>query len=122
MSVSELTRGVIGWTAMAVAMAALPAAWLAGATGAIGVLSGGTLALLSFRLLAARMAAATSGSAVAAPWTVLAGVRFAAVSGVAAALFVAGWAHPAAWLVGYSALPVAVVLQGLRLARREGGA
>jgi hypothetical protein len=34
-------------------------------------------------------------------------------------LFVAGWAHPVAWLAGYSALPLAVVLQGLRLAREE---
>jgi hypothetical protein len=38
---------------------------------------------------------------------------------VAAALFAAGWAHPVAWLAGYSVLPLAVVLQGLRLAREE---
>jgi hypothetical protein len=35
---------------------------------------------------------------------------------------VGGWAHPVAWLVGYSALPLAVVLQGLRMAREECGA
>jgi predicted permease len=38
---------------------------------------------------------------------------------VAALLFVAGWAHPVAWLAGYSALPLALVVQGLRLAREE---
>lgn len=117
MTVSELTAGVTRRTAAAVLAGALAGGWLDGVPGALGVLAGGALALVSFRLLASRVAAA--GPAPAAPWAVLAGVRFAAVSGVAAALFVAGWAHPVAWLAGYSALPLAVVLQGLRLAREE---
>jgi hypothetical protein len=119
MTVSELTAGVTQRTAVAVLAGALAGGWLGGAPGALGVLAGGALAILSFRLLASRVAAATSNPAPAAPWVLLAGVRFAAVSGAAAALFVAGWAHPVAWLAGYSALPLAVVLQGLRLAREE---
>jgi hypothetical protein len=117
MTVSELTAGVTQRTALAVLPAALAGGWLGGASGALGVLAGGALALGSFRLLASRAQAAAS--APAAPWVVLAGVRFAAVGGVAAVLFVAGWVHPVAWLAGYSALPLAVVLQGLRLAREE---
>ena len=38
---------------------------------------------------------------------------------VLAGALAAGWVHPVAWVAGYSALPLAVVLQGLRLAREE---
>jgi apolipoprotein N-acyltransferase len=62
---------------------------------------------------------AAAGPMLTAPWMVLAGLRFTAISAVAALLFVAGWAHPVAWLAGYSALPLALVVQGLRLAREE---
>jgi hypothetical protein len=118
MTVADLTAGVTRRTALAVLPAALAGGWLGGAPGALGVLAGGALALVSFRLLASR-ALAAAGPAPTAPWVVLAGMRFAAVAAVAAALFVAGWVHPVAWLAGYSALPLAVVLQGLRLAREE---
>ncbi len=115
----SLTTGVTQQTALAALVAALAGGWLGGASGALGVLTGGALALLSFRLLAARMVAVGAGTALAAPWVLMAGLRFAAVSGAAVALVVAGWAHPVAWLVGYSLLPLAVVTQGLRLAREE---
>jgi hypothetical protein len=115
----SLTTGVTRQTALAAVVAALAGGWLGGASGALGVLTGGALALLSFRLLAARMAAVGAGTALAAPWVLMAGLRFAAVSGAAIVLVVAGWAHPVAWLVGYSLLPLAVVTQGLRLAREE---
>jgi hypothetical protein len=115
----ELTTGVTQQTAVAVAVAAIGGAWIGGGPGAVGVLSGGALGLVGFRLLAARVRALAAGPMPAAPWALLASLRFAAVSGVAALLFVGGWAHPVAWLVGYSALPLAVVLQGLRLAREE---
>jgi hypothetical protein len=119
MTVSELTTGVTRWTALAVLLAALAAGWVGGAPGALGVLAGGALALLSFRLLAARLRAVTAAQTAGAPWPVLAALRFAVVAGVAAMLFAGGWAHPVAWLVGYTALPLAVVLQGLRLASEE---
>jgi len=120
MTASDLTSGVTRRAALAVLVAALAGGWLGGAPGALGVLAGGALGLLSFRLLAARVrAVAAVGPSLTAPWPLLAGLRFAAVAGVAGLLFVHGWAHPVAWLVGYSALPLAVVLQGLRMAREE---
>jgi hypothetical protein len=106
MIASDLTRGVTQRTALAVVVAAVAAGWLGGGPGVLGVVAGGALALGSFRLLTA-------------PWSLLAGLRFAVVAGVAGLLFVQGWAHPVAWLVGYSALPLAVVLQGLRVAGEE---
>jgi hypothetical protein len=115
----RLTTGVTRQTALAALVTALAGGWLGGVSGALGVLTGGALALLSFRLLAARLAAIGAGSTLTAPWTMMAGLRFAAVSGVAIALIVAGWADPIAWLVGYTLLPLAVVTQGLRLAREE---
>jgi hypothetical protein len=115
----DFTTRVTRSTAVVVLVAALAGGWLGDAPGAFGVLAGGALGLVSFRLLAARVAAATASPGSMAPWPVVAALRFAAVSGVAAVLFVGGWAHPVAWLVGYSALPLAVVLQGLRLARQE---
>jgi ATP synthase I chain len=115
----ELTTGVTQQTAVVVAVAALAAAWVGGHAGVVGVLSGGALGLIGFWLLAARVRAVATDPAPAAPWALLASLRFAAVAGVAALLFVGGWAHPVAWLVGYSALPLALVLQGLRAAREE---
>ena len=115
----RLTTGVTRQTALAALVTALAGGWLGGVSGALGVLTGGALALLSFRLLAARLAAIGAGSTLGAPWAMVAGLRFAAVSGVAIALIVAGWAHPIAWLAGYTLLPLAVVTQGLRLAREE---
>lgn len=123
MTASDLTGGVTRWTAIVVLAAAIAGGWLGGTPGALGVLAGGALGLVSFRLLAARLrAVAAAGPAPGAPWPLLAGLRFAVVTGVAAMLFVTGWAHPVAWLVGYTALPLAVVVQGLSLARREGRA
>jgi hypothetical protein len=119
MTVSELTTGVTQRTTLVVLLAALGGGWLGGAAGALGVLAGGALALVSFRLLTARLLAVAAAETPRAPWPVLAGLRFAVVAGVAAMLFVSGWAHPVAWLVGYTALPLAVILQGLRRAGEE---
>lgn len=115
----ELTAGVTRQATLIVLVAALAAGWLGGVRGALGVLTGGALGILGFRVLAARVGAVAAGPVLTAPWLVLAGARFLVVSGAAALLFVGGWAHPIAWLAGYSVLPVALVLQGLRLAREE---
>jgi hypothetical protein len=115
MTASELTARVTVTTALAVLPLALGGWWLAGVAGAAGVGAGGALALLSFRLLAVRAMAASAATA----WVVLAALRFGAVAVAAAVLFVNGWAHPLAVLAGYSALPVMVVVHGLRLARES---
>jgi hypothetical protein len=114
----ELTTGVTYLTAVTVLLTSIAGGGLAGVPGAIGVLSGGALGLVGFRVLAARVRA-VGGPAPALPWIVLTVLRFTAVGGVAALLFVGGWAHPVAWLVGYSVLPVVLVVQGLRSAREE---
>jgi hypothetical protein len=120
MTASELMTGVTQRTALAVLVAAIAGGGLGGTPGALGVLAGGALGLVSFRLLAARLrAVAAVGPVSGVPWSLLAGLRFVVVAGVAGMLFVTGWAHPVAWLVGYTALPLAVVVQGLRLAREE---
>jgi hypothetical protein len=120
MTASELTAGVTRRTTLVVLLAAVAGGWLGGAPGALGVLAGGVLGLVSFRLLAARLRAVVAVEAApGVPWSVLAGLRFTVVAGVAAMLFVTGWAHPVGWLVGYTALPLAVILQGLRLTREE---
>jgi len=117
MTASELTTRVTRTTAIAVLALALGGAALAGVPGAVGVLAGGALALGSFRLLAARVAALAAGPATG--WLVTSGLRFVAVAAVAALLLGGGWAHPLALVAGYSVLPVAVVLCGLRAAREE---
>lgn len=120
MTVRDLTAGVTRQAAIAVLVAAVAGGWLGGAPGALGVVAGGALGIAGFRVLAVRVrAVAAAGPTLTAPWMMLAGLRFTVISGVAALLFVAGWAHPVAWLAGYSALPLALVVQGLRLAREE---
>ena len=115
MTASELTARVTVTTALAVVALALVAGWLGGTPVLAGVLAGGTLAVLGFRALASR--ATVAGAATG--WLLTAGLRFAAVGAILAVLFVTGWAHPIGVLVGYSALPVIVVVHGLRLARES---
>jgi hypothetical protein len=110
---SELTTRVSLTTALAVLPLAVAGGWLGGAPGVIGVVAGGALALFSFRRLAARAAGAAPGTV----WVVTAGLRLAVVAVAAAALFAGGWGHPVGVLAGYSALPVMLIVHGLRLAR-----
>lgn len=117
MTASELTARVTATTALAALPLALVGAWLAGAPGALGVVAGAGLGLGSFRLLAARVAA--MDGAPATGWLLTAALRFAGVAGIAIVLLGRGWAHPLALVAGYSALPVALVLHGLRAAREE---
>ena len=115
MTSSDLTTRVTRRTAAAVAVLALGGGWLGGAPGAAGVLAGGALALGSFRWLAARVAAVSAGSSMSSTWIAVTGLRLAAFA------FAGGWVHPIPLLVGYTVLPVALVMQGLRLAREESG-
>jgi hypothetical protein len=120
MTPSDLTRRVTR-DVCALGMAlALAGAWLGGTAGALGVVAGAALALGNFRWLAAR-ARATAGTAATtrALWSIGAGLRFVAFGGACAALLAAGWAHPVALVAGLTALPCAIVGQGLRAAREE---
>ena len=99
-----------------VAAVALVALFLGGVPGLLGVLAGGALALGDFWWLAARLDGLGAGTGSAA-WGAMAGVRLAGVAVAVAALFVTGWFHPVALVVGLSALPCALVARGLRRAR-----
>ena len=119
MTSSDLTTSVTRRCAVAVAVLALAGGWLGGAPGAAGVVAGGALALGSFRWLVARVVAVSAGPTLLSGWIAVTGLRFAAVAALAAIAFAAGWVHPIALLAGYTVLPVALVTQGLRLAREE---
>ncbi|MBM4439254.1 MAG: ATP synthase subunit I [Candidatus Rokubacteria bacterium] len=105
--------------ALLAAVTALAAGWLGGLPALLGVLAGGALALGDFWWLAARIDAAGTGATTptVALWGATAGLRLAAVAVAVAGLFVTGWFHPVALVVGLSALPCALVARGLRVAR-----
>jgi hypothetical protein len=117
---SDLRLRVTTGTAIAVLALALPAAWLAGPSGALGVLAAGALTAGNFWWLSR---AATSAGNPASPrrdvagWVFGAGIRFAVLFVAFAALCAGGYAHPVAVVVGLTVLPCAVIAQGLRSAR-----
>jgi ATP synthase I subunit len=117
---SDLRLRVTMATAIAVAALALPAAWLAGPTGAIGLLAAGALTVGNFWWLS--RAAASAGDPASprrevAGWILGAGARYALLFVAFAALCAGGYAHPVAVVVGLSVLPCALIAQGLRSAR-----
>ena len=117
---SELRLRVTVATAMIVAALAVPAAWLAGSTGAVGVLAAGALTVGNFWWLS--RAAGSAGDPAAprreiAGWVMGAGARYAVLFAAFAALCAGGYAHPVGVVVGLSVLPCAVIAQGLRSAR-----
>ena len=118
---SDLRLRVTTVTAIAVAALALPAAWLAGPSGALGILAAGALTAGNFWWLS-RAAASASDPATprrdVAGWVFGAGVRFAVLFVAFAALCAGGYAHPVSVVVGLSVLPCAVIAQGLRSARQ----
>ena len=118
---SELRLRVTMDTAIVVAALALPAAWLGGTSGAVGLLAAGALTVGNFWWLSR---AATRAGDPAAPrrevagWVLGAGARFAVLFAAFAALCAGGYAHPVSVVVGLSVLPCAVIAQGLRSARQ----
>ena len=117
---SDLRLRVTTETAIAVAALALPAAWLAGSSGAVGVLAAGALTAGNFWWLSRAAASASDRSTPrrdVAGWIFGAGVRFAVLFVAFAALCAGGYAHPVAVVVGLTVLPCALVAQGLRSAR-----
>lgn len=121
MTPSELAGRVTLATCAGAAAVALPVGWVAGWSAALGVLAGAAIAVANFRWLVARsgMASPAAGRP-GALWYAAAGLRFAAVAAAAAAVIISGWTHPVALVAGFTALPCAVVAQGLRLAREQG--
>lgn len=118
MTPTELKGRVTLATCVAALLLAPPAAGLAGAPAAWGILAGGALAVVNFRWLVAHASLAVRRSAAGA-WVIGAGVRFLVFLAVAGTLLATGAAHPVALLAGLTLLPCAVVAHGLRAARDE---
>ena len=104
-------------TAIALAALAVPAAWLAGPSAAIGVLAAGGLTVGNFWWLS-RAAPATGGPTAVPPqvsgWIFATGIRFTLLFAALAALCAGGYAHPVAVVVGLTVLPCALIARGLR--------
>jgi hypothetical protein len=118
MTPTELTSRVTAWAGLAVAALAVAAGSTGGGAWAVGVLAGGGLGVTHFRALAARVIA-VAGAAAPGRWLLGSALRLTASAGACALLFVGGWAHPVAVVLGVSAVPCAVVAAGLAAARRE---
>jgi hypothetical protein len=146
MTPGELRMRVVRETGAAVLLLALAAAWLAGASGFVGVAGAGAITVANFWWLArgvsatittppltppplesgsgsvsARSTAPATAPAVAgrarAVWILAAGGRFLALVAAFAVLCAMGWAHPVAIVVGLSVLPCDLIAVGLRAAR-----
>ncbi len=119
MTPGELTARVTLDTSAAVSALAAFGAILGGAPVAVGTLAGGALAVVNFRWLAARAAAATAARSTGSlAWLIGAGLRFTACMAACAWLLSTGWAHPIALMAGFSVLPCDVIARGLALGRR----
>ena len=117
---SELRLRVTVATTIVVIALTLPAAWLAGSPAAIGVLAAGALTVGNFWWLSRAASTAsdpTTPRVEVAGWVLGAGARFTVLFAAFAALCAGGYAHPVALVVGLSALPCALIAQGLRSAR-----
>lgn len=118
--VNELRLRVTMETGIAVLALALPAAWLAGPSAALGVLAAGALTIGNFWWLSRAASSAADPNASrpeVASWVLGAGARFVVLFAAFAALCAGGYAHPVAVVVGLSVLPCALIVQGLRSAR-----
>jgi hypothetical protein len=118
---SELRLRVTRETTIAIVALALPATWLGGVSGGLGVLAAGLLNLGNFWWLS-RAASASSGAAGArrrelAGWIAAAAARFTVLFAAFAALCASGYAHPVAVVVGLTVLPCALIARGLRAGR-----
>jgi ATP synthase I chain len=126
MTPGELRARVTLDTCAAVTALAAAGAWVGGTPAGLGVLAGGTLAIVNFRWLVARASAATAlgvapgaGDSAASAWLVGSGLRFGACLAACTALLATGWAHPIALLVGLTILPCDLIARGLAAARGE---
>jgi ATP synthase I chain len=114
---TDLRLRVTAMTALGALALALPAAWLAGASGAVGVLAAGALTAGNFWWLS--RAAVGAGDPASprrdvAGWILGAGARYAVLFVAFAALCAGGFAHPVAVVVGLTVLPCALIVGGLR--------
>ena len=113
---TDLVGRVSLTAALATGLLTVPAAWLGGSSGALGVASGGALAIANLWWLARRARLdARRGPLVG--WALAASLRLLALALVVAALLVTGSAHPIGLVVGLSVLPPVLIAAGLQETR-----
>src|SRR5438046_7332277 len=101
MTPSDVTTRVTAAACVLGVVLAVPAGWLGGPTGALGVLAGGALAMANFRWLATRAIAVVSGAGGAGTaWPAGTALRPSALAAAGATLRALGPAHPPAPLAG----------------------
>ena len=119
MTASELVERVTASIGLAALTLALPAAWLGGSAGALGVLAGAALAAINFRWLARRTVASLLPGGSATRASAAATVRLLMAMAGPAVVIATGAVHPVGLVVGLTLLPCAVVVLGLRATREE---
>jgi hypothetical protein len=121
MSPIELMSRVTFETGCVVAVLTLLAGWAAGLPAAVGVGTGGTMAIVNFRWLSRRVIGVLGqADAPVVGWVFGFGVRFAALAVAIGALTASGWAHPVGVVVGFTLLPCTLIRRGLLEADRRG--
>ena len=119
MTASELVQRVTVAIGLAALTLVVPAAWLGGMPGALGVLTGAALAALNFRWLARRTTAAlVPGGSAAGAWAASM-IRLLVALAAPALAIATGVVHPVGLVVGLTLLPCAVVVLALRASREE---
>jgi hypothetical protein len=105
------TASILGVVALAVSL-------VVDARAGLGVLAGGTLALVNLWWLTRRAAGAAPASASsAAGWSIAAGLRLAGVGAAVAILLASGLVHPVGVVAGLTVLPCVLIVRGLAAAR-----
>ena len=117
MMATGFLRRVTLETAVAVALVALVAVWLAGARAGFGVVAGGALVVGNLWWLAGVAGSAARANTRRSRWALAAAARLAVIAVACAVVFVSDLAHPVAVVIGLTVLPCALIVQGLRAAR-----
>src|SRR5438552_16614024 len=114
--IDELRARVTLEAAIAIVALAVPAAWLAGPSAAIGVVAAGALTVGNFWWLSRAAWTASdpaAGRVLAGGWMLATGGRFVVLFAAFAVLCANGWAHPVAVVVGLTVLPCTLIFRGL---------
>ena len=117
MTATGFLRRVTLETALAVALVAIGAMWLAGSTVGLGVIAGGVLVVGNLWWLASGVRSAARARTGPTRWALVAAMRLTVIAVACMLLFLSGLAHPIGVVVGLTVLPCALVVQGLRAAR-----
>lgn len=117
---ADLVRRVTGTVLVLLAPIVLAGGALAGWPGALGVLAGGLLSIVSLNWIGRGVQSASrllAGGRAHPLWIVGLGFRYVVLFGAVALLLARGIVHPLALVAGLSILPPVLVAFGLRAAR-----